>query len=169
MTRKWTRKWISHEHARARALSRKDSDEQRPQFLVIPSASVVEWPVRNPSRRLWSCRMATRKVSQHAHALMPELVCEVRDDSLFFWTFVVFETTPEKLLPMCKCRMKQLNKTASPGHFVEEPPAEPKHDLNQTVKFEPNLEYRVRGFPALPLKLVELNKVCCAGFFGSRR
>ena len=45
---------------------------------------------------------------------------------------------------------------------------EPKHNLNQTVKFEPNLENRVRGFPALPLKLVKLNNVA-AGCFGSRR
>ena len=29
---------------------------------------------------------------------------------------------------------------------------EPKHNLNQTVKFEPNLENRVRGFPVeLPI------------------
>ena len=36
---------------------------------------------------------------------------------------------------------------------------EPKQNLNQTVKFEPNLENRVRGFPALPLKLVKLECV----------
>ena len=59
--------------------------------------------------------MDMRKVSQHAHALMARFVRRGSDDSLFFWTFVVFETTPEKLLPTCKCRMQQLNKLPVQG------------------------------------------------------
>ena len=76
---------------------------------------VLEYLVQTPSRSLRSCVMAIRKVSQHAHARMPEFVRSVSDDSLFFWTFVVFETTPEKLLPTCKCRMQQLNKLPVQG------------------------------------------------------
>ena len=81
--------------------------------------------------------MDMRKVSQHAHALMARFVRRGSDDSLFFWTFVVFETTPEKLLPTCKCRMQQLNKlpvqgTLSRNHLRIDLPTETEGETKAT-------------------------------------